>query len=63
MIVLKGLIYGKKFVMECEDKCVCMALQSRLVDVMDIQSREGCLENCIDCYNLLKKWKERGVVT
>ena len=49
MIILKGLIYGKKFVMECEDKNVCMAFQSRLMDLMDVQSIEGCSENCEDC--------------
>lgn len=47
MIKLNGMICGKKFEMKCEDNTVCMVFQTRLRDLMDIQLKEGCPEDCI----------------
>jgi len=46
MIELNGMICGKKFEIKCESNVVCMVFQSRLQDLIDVQSKEGCPENC-----------------
>jgi len=46
MIELNGMIFGKKFEIKCESNVVCMAFQSRLQDLIDVQSKKGCPENC-----------------
>lgn len=46
MITLKARIYGKEIKVECEDIHVCAAFQSRLLDLLDVYSKEGCPTNC-----------------
>jgi len=41
-VKLKGMIYGKNFEMECEDAIVCQAIETRLGDLMDVQSKNDC---------------------
>lgn len=46
MIKLKGTIFAKKFELKCENNYVCMVFQSKLQNLIDIISKEGCPKNC-----------------
>lgn len=58
MITLKGLIYGKKIKVECEDIHVCAAFQSKVHDLLDVYSKEGCP---LDCEYVIRKSEDNPV--